>query len=702
MALWIFRFAVLGRRIAMRSFQLLCRLRSFVVSAKITLTCFFALIGLAVFVLGTAHSPAQAQYPGGGSGGYPGGGSGGYPGSSGSWVPCDSSGNPLPSGDRRLNSDGGAYLTPSGKQPNLGNTYPVPDSAAQWWFGAFSPNKYSANSGSEYGPPSLSLNGYAGNTTTDEYGSGPVCYYDPNNYGGDRPDNIPLPPDLLGSAHGDTSDTLTAYFVWTGPDPAPSPANFIVHTSVSAGASISQASGLSATATASLGGDSVTATAGNAGLSVSQAKDGYHVVQASVSGLVAQVPMSGSVSVDSSNSLRYGSWVDSAAGPGSSGPGTYYYSGPGNGYTSASDNATALATAYPVTINLDGAINVNGTQEALTGQQITATLKGIPSGVKVTSYTWSFTGGTGPNPIKNWDGTNNIQQLFLLTSIDKTGTDTSGNGIAVNPLSFYDQAADTVTVKCAVNLTFPDGTTGSVTPTSVPLTFLKPTAVWNAHSTDPNTGPVFDQTQMGYIEKWDATITVPSPFSGGSGCFAQIVTPTVQFQRSPLNNQPSLCYLKVPQTDIYGNTSYVLPTTGLDTGFPYRIGSSTYQYYPQGYQWDVSSQGISTDTPFVSFSIGASDNGGNNWYTAFASYTFTTWLMYQPSTGGTGSPIWVPLQRVDWSWTGNVVKNKATGQWNAATNGSPPVSGQTSDPGVTTDQPPQWSNVNVGDTVLRP
>ncbi len=61
----------------MLSFPLLCRSRSFAVPAKVTLTCFFALVGLAVFVLGTALSPAQAQYPGGG---YPGGG---YPGTTG-------------------------------------------------------------------------------------------------------------------------------------------------------------------------------------------------------------------------------------------------------------------------------------------------------------------------------------------------------------------------------------------------------------------------------------------------------------------------------------------------------------------------------------------------------------------------------------------------------------------------------------------
>jgi len=369
-------------------------------------------------------------------------------------------------------------------------------------------------------------------------------------------------------------------------------------------------------------------------------------------------------------------------------------------------------TIFPVTIKITGTNNPTaGDYRALTGQQIMATLNGIPSGVKVTSYTWGFSGGTSGNPIKNWDGTNNTQQLFPLTSADLTGTDTTGNGISVNPVSFYDEIdKDAVTVTCAINLTFPDGTTGTVNAVSPQITFMKPTAVWHVDANDPSyhgppPGPYFDGTQMGYIEMWDATITVPSPFSGGSGCFTQIVSPTIQFQRYPLNNKSTNCYFKVPQTNADGTITYVLPTSGLDTAFPYQIGSSAYSAYPNGYTWDVSTTGISADTPSVGFSIPASDNGGNNWYTAFDSDTFTTWLMYMlPSSAtGSGMTIWVPLQRVDWHWTGNVVKNTATGVWNAAQSGNSPVTGSTSNPGVPTDTPPQWSSVNaVKASVLYP
>ena len=174
-----------------------------------------------------------------------------------------------------------------------------------------------------------------------------------------------------------------------------------------------------------------------------------------------------------------------------------------------------------------------------------------------------------------------------------------------------------MTVTCAVNLTFPDGTTSSVTAKSVSVTFMKPTANWTVNSTAPY-GPQFDPSaagSMSFAVLWDANITVPSSFSGGSGCFAQIVQPTIQFQRHPLNNQPVNCYLQEPQTNANGTTSYALPTMGLDTHFPYQASST--QIYPGGYVWDASTQGEAGDQPGVGFSIAASDNGGNNWYTAF-------------------------------------------------------------------------------------
>ena len=114
---------------------------------------------------------------------------------------------------------------------------------------------------------------------------------------------------------------------------------------------------------------------------------------------------------------------------------------PPGGYSGVSTYVGYTATPYPVPITLGG---VNAANQALTGQQITAQFSGLPAGYMVTSYTWSFTGGTVPNPIKNWDPNGlaadkvTLQQLFPLTSDDLTGTDTTGNGIPVKSLSFYD------------------------------------------------------------------------------------------------------------------------------------------------------------------------------------------------------------------------------------------------------------------------
>jgi len=364
------------------------------------------------------------------------------------------------------------------------------------------------------------------------------------------------------------------------------------------------------------------------------------------------------------------------------------------GYVSGAVMFSGGAYAYPITITPGGTQLVNGVQEVLTGQQITATLNGIPANYTVTKYTWSGQSGTC---FKTYNETAPSNQLVPLGSTDLSGPAAGSKTVA--PLAFYDSAKENLTLTCAITLTAPDGkSTVTLTATAPPINVLKPTATWTVNSTAP-LGPQFDPSatgSMSFAVLWDARITVPSPFSGGSGCFAQIVNPTIDFQRNPSGNQPINCYLKVPQTNPDGTTTYVLPTTGLDTHFPYPASSTT--LYPNGYIWDVSGAGQSGDQPGAGFATPASDNGGNNWYAAFDSDTFTTWLMYRPSSGG----VWVPLQRVDWSWTGNVVKNAATGMWNSATNSNPPVTGSSSSPGIPVDTPPQWNTVNAGANVLRP
>ena len=291
----------------------------------------------------SAH--AQSGYPGGGypggggSGGYPGGG---YPGSGG-WVASDAGGNPLTQYGRALNTDGSVNLLPSGNQPTKTNTYPIPAGAADWWFAAYSPNDALTGDPGNYYYNSLNLSSSAANTVRDNYGQGPIGFYDPTNHGGDRSDATPLPPNLLGSVHADNSDTLTAYFVWTG-DPAhvPDHQDFLICTSVSASASVNYGSagatsGVKAKAVATLGSDAVTALAGDYGSQSPPSLTRNVLVRAVPTGKIITLSRAGSVSVDTTDGLLYATWVP--------GDHDFYYYGPGNGYTSASAGANAAAKA---------------------------------------------------------------------------------------------------------------------------------------------------------------------------------------------------------------------------------------------------------------------------------------------------------------------------------------------------------------------
>lgn len=300
------------------------------------------LMSLALLALGLLCAPpahAQGGYPGGGSGG-------GYPGSGGSWVPSSSA---------YTDSNGFIYLTPQTETSNINNTYPIPDDAASWWFGAYGPNKTYIGS-SNYGSPSLNLIGHASNLAEDPYET-KAYVFDPLNYGGDRDDTLALPPDLIGTVTANDKATMSVDFIWTGPGPVPAHATFLLLTHLTVGASANYGnggatSGVSATAKAktTLPGQSdalemLEATAGDAGSNSQPPLNGEHLVRVTPSGNVATVSLNGEVEADTVNSLPYATWVDSAAPPGASYHGTYYYSGPGNGETWANASATISAVA---------------------------------------------------------------------------------------------------------------------------------------------------------------------------------------------------------------------------------------------------------------------------------------------------------------------------------------------------------------------
>ena len=355
-------------------------------------------------------------------------------------------------------------------------------------------------------------------------------------------------------------------------------------------------------------------------------------------------------------------------------------------------NAGASFSVWPVTIT--GTTPVGGSQ-ALTGQQLTAVLN-VPPGFSVyqptgqTGYQWTITGSLVNKVFKNYDPTLPSNQLTLLTAADLT---------AASP-SFYDSAAETVSATCAVTLVAPDGTKLPLTVKSKDVSVLKPTASWGTNQYLPGIGFTNDPTNQRFEanELWyPLNITVPSPFSGGTGCLAQLITPSRRIARNALNGKPSNYYYKIPYTNPDGTTSWVLPGQGLDAGFPYPSGftiDANGQPHPVmpdgGYTWDVSNTGYSGDSPAQLYTTGDLDGGGTNWYEATANDFFTTWIMYRPGGG-----VWVPLQKIDWSWDGNATKD-TSGHWSVVGVANATASA------TTTNDPPQWNIALQANDQLHP
>jgi len=327
---------------------------------------------------------------------------------------------------------------------------------------------------------------------------------------------------------------------------------------------------------------------------------------------------------------------------------------------------TYSITASPVTIGVTGThAPATGDFRALTGQQITATLNGTIG--TVTSYTWS--GLTSQTVFKSYDTSLATGQLVPLGTSDLTGPATGATGPP--SVGFYDSAADNVTISCAAVLLAPDNvTTLNVTANAPQVTFLKPTATWSIDpSTLPMSGPIVNgqpttvnvATHIGFNDNsnstgsfgavtvwYPVTITVPTPFSGGNGCFAQIVTPSATVTRVPTGTGAATYSIKIQKA----NGQWVSPGTGLDTGFPYppgyTISNGTITGGATSSAFIVGGPGGSGDAPACAEAPDDVDNGGTNWVSATLNDQFTTWLMYQPPGG-----VWVPLKKTDWSVTGN-------------------------------------------------
>ncbi len=317
---------------------------------------------------------------------------------------------------------------------------------------------------------------------------------------------------------------------------------------------------------------------------------------------------------------------------------------------------------FPESVSISGTNNpAAGDYRVLTGQQITATLQGVPAGYTVTKYTWSGQSGTC---FKNYDYTLPSNQLVPLGSTDLSGPAAGSTTVAA--LNFYDRVKEDLTVTCTVSLKAPDGTALSVTAASPKVNVLKPTAVWKAetgnvyysHANDAY--GLYPASGTGYPggAYWhDVVVTVPTPFSGGTCCFTQLVKPNHLYNGVPVGpNSPNNGIL------------------GLDNSFKY-----------DSYTWTPPATGTENDSP--SIQVG---NGKTIGDTITANDSLQTWLMYQP-TGG----VWVPLQMYSYSWAVTLTWADPGVTWSVSgQNPAPPNPGPAATPSDAKD-PPQWSVVQT-------
>ena len=356
------------------------------------------------------------------------------------------------------------------------------------------------------------------------------------------------------------------------------------------------------------------------------------------------------------------------------------------------------ANIAPVTISLPGTASVNGAQEALTGQEATATLNYSGPGRSI-GYNWSVSGATGINPFKNWDpnapGDNFYPTQFVaLTSSNYT----NGTGT----FSFYDERNDTVAANCIATIQLPDNSQQTVTAISPTLTFVKPTVTQWTVNNSPNQGepPTFE---FGYLindflvmqanEVWDPIqINVPAPFNLGVGKEGQgtLCQTIISFNcwafRHPTGNGAS----EYTDQVVNANGNSIAVPAGLDGTFPFSYGHQVVngvidtQDGIANYTWDVTGVGTAGDGSLMAAAPPDVDNGGNDWYQATVTNShWNTWVMYQPP--GQYS-IWVPLQMLTWGWGGSATKDETNQQWTLQ-NGGITQAGT----GANTDNYPQWS-----------
>lgn len=271
--------------------------------------------------------------------------------------------------------------------------------------------------------------------------------------------------------------------------------------------------------------------------------------------------------------------------------------------------------------------------------------------------------GSGDAAFKTYDtNKTNNDQLVPLGPKDLTGPAQGSTSATVPPVSFYDGTAESLTVSCTATLTAPDGTSLSVSAKAPQITVLKPTASWgittgNVHysSSAGEYGlfPAFGTGAPGGVYWHDVAVTVPAPFSGGTCCFTQLVTPNHTYNGTATGSNNNV--------------------SGLDNSFTYF-----------NYTWSPPATGANSDSPAII--VPAGKVAGD---TVTVSDSLQTWLMYQPPGG-----VWIPLRQYSYNWALTLTWS-ADGTWAmSGQNPAPPGSGPNY-MSTLTDTPPQWGMVHT-------
>lgn len=360
------------------------------------------------------------------------------------------------------------------------------------------------------------------------------------------------------------------------------------------------------------------------------------------------------------------------------------------------------ASASNVSVSLTGATTDNNTLKVLTGQQINLSLVSSP-GVKIDAsgkpmIQWTVSGG---GVFKDYDP-------FAPGGQDRCHVQyhTAEDWKQPSP-GFFTKSAGAVSVSCVATLDFPaDAVVVAPLPevnvTARALTSMKPTVTrWDIESgfTQDDRNSAGLVTKFGLLavpsvpegQYWtDVMINVQAPFSGGIGCFAQIITPNRRADRTPPPGSTASPY--------YEKVNNGFP--GLDVAFPYPVIATGSQ---GGYTWNVPSVNTPAgDSPKQGVTPSDVDGGGTAWYQVVAGDTMTTWVMYRPVSKDGQPTAYVPLMNYSWGWSGTMKKDPS-GVWQFVSH-SPQNATQSpiTQAKAATDNHPEWDRQHEYGFILLP